>query len=590
MLFNPSPAPPPAETAGRTGRWRAFWLPARAALSAAPCARRSPRAATTSSPGCAVPDAQAAPAGAESLAARRHRAGPRLVGRAARRSTSSSIWRSARIAPPSRSILDAEPDAAAGAGCGQPRARGTAVCLCQLDQGDGRDDRARTGRSVRRTCHVPEDAYGRAKLATERRACAVAAETGSNSSVLRPPLVYGPGVGGNFRALLRLAGAACRCRSPRLDNRRSLIARDNLVDLIAACCAHPSRCPGRPARPAGPRRHDLSTPELIRILAAAQGRNGNLFALPKPVFAGLRRLPLLGAAFRRLTLSLQIDDAADPGGAGLAAPGGGRGGAGRNRPRFRGGVNCGGIDRRAVTRSSCFRISRDRRGLSAPAGPASVAVCGVFPATNFVQHMIPRHIRLTSHPGSGRSRRQSRCAGARPAPSERGPVVASPAEPRHRNAIGSYSGSYAVYRALAVATRALARDHRPDLTDTAPAALIGPRPQWADPKKIVSLDPYGPSRRRGLRRADPRRHRRPPDDRDHRGRISTCRRSASASPTGDIVPDGRVLLDKRRDPRHQGGDRPGLAPARPRRAVRRRRSRTAAHACSRKPAGCSPSW
>ena len=67
----------------------------------------------------------------------------------------------------------------------------------------------------------------------------------------------------------------------------------------------------------------------------------------------------------------------------------------------------------------------------------------------------------------------------------------APAEPRYRNAVGSYSGAYAVYRALAVATRALARDHRPDFTDTAPATLIGPHPQWGDPAKIVSLDPWG---------------------------------------------------------------------------------------------------
>ena len=70
-------------------------------------------------------------------------------------------------------------------------------------------------------------------------------------------------------------------------------------------------------------------------------------------------------------------------------------------------------------------------------------------------------------------------------------MVASPADPRQRNAIGSYSGAYAIYRALAVATAALARDHRPDLTDTAPAALIPPSEQWADPAKIVSLDPWG---------------------------------------------------------------------------------------------------
>jgi GTP cyclohydrolase II len=103
---------------------------------------------------------------------------------------------------------------------------------------------------------------------------------------------------------------------------------------------------------------------------------------------------------------------------------------------------------------------------------------------------VPRHIRLTSHPGGAGDRGVPLHWGAGN-PGLRGPVVASPAEPHRRNAIGSHSGSYAVYRALAVATRALAPDHRPDLTDTAPAAAIGPWPQWADPAKIVSLDPYG---------------------------------------------------------------------------------------------------
>src|SRR5271168_3139124 len=103
---------------------------------------------------------------------------------------------------------------------------------------------------------------------------------------------------------------------------------------------------------------------------------------------------------------------------------------------------------------------------------------------------IPRHIRLTSHPGSLAQGSVPIIWGA-PTAAERGPVVASPAEPLHRNAIGSYSGSYAIYRALAVATRALSGDHRPDLTDTAPVAPVPPRPQWADPAKIVSLDPWG---------------------------------------------------------------------------------------------------
>ncbi|MBO0738058.1 MAG: GTP cyclohydrolase II [Alphaproteobacteria bacterium] len=103
---------------------------------------------------------------------------------------------------------------------------------------------------------------------------------------------------------------------------------------------------------------------------------------------------------------------------------------------------------------------------------------------------MPRHIRLTSHPGMAGQGAIPLHWGA-PSPAERGPLVASPAEPRYRNALGSYSGSYALYRALAVATRALARDHRPDLTDTAPTNLIAPNPLWADPAKIVSLDPWG---------------------------------------------------------------------------------------------------
>jgi GTP cyclohydrolase II len=107
-----------------------------------------------------------------------------------------------------------------------------------------------------------------------------------------------------------------------------------------------------------------------------------------------------------------------------------------------------------------------------------------------MEPLVPRHIRLTSHPGNAGQAKIPLNWGAA-SPAARGPVVASPAEPRHRNAIGSYSGAYAIYRALAVATRALAPDHRPDLTDTAPAAILAPQPQWADPAKIVSLDPYG---------------------------------------------------------------------------------------------------
>jgi len=99
-----------------------------------------------------------------------------------------------------------------------------------------------------------------------------------------------------------------------------------------------------------------------------------------------------------------------------------------------------------------------------------------------------KHIVLTSHPGPGK---QVAIEWGAASPAERGPVIATLTKAAARNAIGTHSGSYAIYRALAVAAGSLDREHVPDLTDTAPAEPIGPFPQWADPAKIVSLDPYG---------------------------------------------------------------------------------------------------
>jgi UDP-glucose 4-epimerase len=153
---------------------------------------------------------------------------------------------------------------------------------------------------------APADAYGRAKLASERALAAAAAASGLDLVVLRPPLVYGPGVGGNFRALLRLAGSGLPLPFAALDNRRSLIGRDNLVDLIAAAALHPA-APGTLLASDG---EDVSTARLVRLLARGQGRPDRLFAAPEAAFALLRVLPGLGPAVARLTLSLQIDASA----------------------------------------------------------------------------------------------------------------------------------------------------------------------------------------------------------------------------------------------------------------------------------------
>jgi GTP cyclohydrolase II len=102
----------------------------------------------------------------------------------------------------------------------------------------------------------------------------------------------------------------------------------------------------------------------------------------------------------------------------------------------------------------------------------------------------PKHIVLTSHPGRGGAKPVPICWGEID-PLKRGPVIGSLSKSAHRNAIGTHSGSYSVYRALAVASGALQADHRPDFTNTSPAEHIGPHPSWGDPGKIVCLDPFG---------------------------------------------------------------------------------------------------
>jgi GTP cyclohydrolase II len=100
------------------------------------------------------------------------------------------------------------------------------------------------------------------------------------------------------------------------------------------------------------------------------------------------------------------------------------------------------------------------------------------------------HIRLTSHPEPGAKLRFPIEWGA-PTARERGPIIGTVSNPQDRNAIGSHGGSYSVYRALAVSSGALDPIRRPDLTNTYPAANIGPFAQWTEPKRIVSLDPWG---------------------------------------------------------------------------------------------------
>jgi UDP-4-keto-D-QuiNAc 4-reductase len=154
---------------------------------------------------------------------------------------------------------------------------------------------------------LPGEPYGAAKLAIEQALSAAAREAGLELVILRPPLVYGPAVKAHFRALMRLVASGLPLPFATIDNRRSLIFLDNLVDVTALAAVHPAAAGTvllvRDAV-------DLSTPELVRQLAAGLGRAVRLFALPEAGFAGLRRLPAIGPLVARLTLSLQVDDEA----------------------------------------------------------------------------------------------------------------------------------------------------------------------------------------------------------------------------------------------------------------------------------------
>jgi nucleoside-diphosphate-sugar epimerase len=142
----------------------------------------------------------------------------------------------------------------------------------------------------------PEDAYGRAKLASERAATEAARGACIELVIIRPPLVYGPGVKANLAALMHLVASGVPLPFARVDNRRSLIGRDNLVELLAIAATHPAAADRTwLARDD----EDLSTPTLIHALAGGMGRPARLFAMPDAFVRDARRVVPGGAAAAR---------------------------------------------------------------------------------------------------------------------------------------------------------------------------------------------------------------------------------------------------------------------------------------------------
>lgn len=151
---------------------------------------------------------------------------------------------------------------------------------------------------------APQDAYGQSKHEAEMGLRALASDTGMEVVIIRPPLVYGPGVKANFAALMRAVQRGWPLPLGAVHNQRSLVALDNLVDLIVTCLDHPAAANQTFLVSDG---QDLSTAQLVQGMAQAAGVSARL--LPVPVWALQAGAGLLGtgAAVQRLCGNLQVD-------------------------------------------------------------------------------------------------------------------------------------------------------------------------------------------------------------------------------------------------------------------------------------------
>jgi nucleoside-diphosphate-sugar epimerase len=151
---------------------------------------------------------------------------------------------------------------------------------------------------------APQDPYAVSKWEAEEALRPIAAKTALEVAIVRPPLVYGPGVRANFLRLMRLVARGLPLPLPDTKNRRSLIGVENLADCLVRCVSHPEAANQTFMVSDG---EDVSTRELIARLARALGRSARF--LPVPEFAVRLAARLVGkeAAVDRVLGSLVID-------------------------------------------------------------------------------------------------------------------------------------------------------------------------------------------------------------------------------------------------------------------------------------------
>jgi len=151
----------------------------------------------------------------------------------------------------------------------------------------------------------PEDPYGISKFEAEEGLKKLAKETEMEIVIIRPPLVYGPGVKGNFASLLKFASKGIPLPFGSIkDNLRSIVSIDNLVDLIITCIKH-TNAANRVFLVSDD--EDMSTSKIFQQLSESFGKSGFMFAIPVFLYAILGKLAGKSAVVERLCGNLQVD-------------------------------------------------------------------------------------------------------------------------------------------------------------------------------------------------------------------------------------------------------------------------------------------
>lgn len=154
---------------------------------------------------------------------------------------------------------------------------------------------------------APVDPYGASKLEAEEGLRQIAEQTGMEVVIVRPPLVYGPGVRANFLSMMRWLNRGVPLPLGRTNNKRSLVALENLVDFLYCCALHPGAANQTFMVSDG---EDLSTAELLKRMAAALGKRANLIPLPQSILYLLGSIVGKKQVVSRLLGSLQVDSSA----------------------------------------------------------------------------------------------------------------------------------------------------------------------------------------------------------------------------------------------------------------------------------------